>query len=121
MPVPNGHLVKELSLPKAVVNADFIINLPKMKTSIISDLTLGIKNLFGCVMFEDRKMFHREADLAYYLCDIYKAVKPDITIVVGIVAMEGYGAHMGDPVDKVLIIGGNDIVAVDALCHVHGR
>lgn len=116
--VPNGHVVRKLSLPRAVVESDFIINFPKMKTSIMTDVTLGIKNLLGCITFEDRKRFHREVDLAYLLVDIYKAVKPGLTIVDGIVAMEGYGAHLGDPVDKELLIAGVDVVAVDSVCCV---
>ncbi len=114
--VPGAVAVRTVSLPRSVLEADTIINVPKMKTSFIMNLTLAIKNLLGCIPFEHRKLLHREFDLAYLLCDIAKVVKPALHIVDGSVAMEGYGPHAGDAVRSDLIVGGSDIVAVDAVC-----
>lgn len=113
--VDQGRVFKELSLPKIAREADLIVNLPKMKTSFISHITLGLKNHYGFIYFEDRRKFHRMYDLAYAVCDIAKTVKCGLTIIDGIVAMEGQGPHAGTAKKMDLIIAGRDPVAVDAI------
>ena len=39
--------LNELYLPKAVLGADFIVSLPKMKTDHWAGVTLSLKNMFG--------------------------------------------------------------------------
>jgi uncharacterized protein (DUF362 family) len=92
---------------------DILINAPKMKTSIMTLVTLCIKNLFGLVSFADRKRFHRGIDLSYALIDIAKIVRPHLNIIDGIVAMEGMGAHSGKPLALDLLIASQDMVAAD--------
>jgi hypothetical protein len=93
--------------------ADVLINLPKIKTSIMTLVTLCYKNLFGLVPFRDRKRFHRGIDLSYALIDIAKVVKPHLNLIDGIVAMEGMGAHSGTPYSLGLLIGSQDMTAAD--------
>ena len=57
--VPQGRVYESISLPAIVDEVDLLINVPKMKTSIMTLVTLGLKNLFGLVSFRDRKRFHR--------------------------------------------------------------
>jgi hypothetical protein len=86
-----------------------------MKTSFIAVVTLGIKNHFGYLSFEDRLKFHRMADIAYVLSDILKVIKTDLTIIDGIVAMEGYGPHAGTAKRMDTIVASRDVVAADAV------
>jgi len=113
--VPDGKIFDRISLPKIVKGVDLIVNVPKMKTSFIAHVTLGIKNHYGFVPFEDRLKFHRMMDLAYALVDIVKVVKPNLTLIDGIIAMEGYGPHAGSPKRMDVIVAGRDVVAVDAI------
>jgi uncharacterized protein (DUF362 family) len=113
--VPDARIFEKLSLPKVVREVDRIINVPKMKTSFIAVVTLGIKNHLGYIPFEDRLKFHRMADLAYVLSDIAKVVKTDLTIIDAIVAMEGYGPHAGTAKRLDAIVAGTDIVATDVV------
>jgi hypothetical protein len=78
-------------------------------------VTLGVKNHFGYLSFEDRLKFHRMADLAYVLSDILKIIKTDLTIIDGIIAMEGYGPHAGTAKRMDVIVASRDVVAADAV------
>jgi uncharacterized protein (DUF362 family) len=111
--VPQGRVYESISLPAIVDEVDLLINVPKMKTSIITLVTLGLKNLFGLVSFRDRKRFHRGVDLSYALVDIAKVVRPHLNLIDGIVAMEGMGAHSGTPRHLGVLIASKDIVAAE--------
>ena len=113
--VPNAMIFDRISMPRIVKEVDRIINVPKMKTSFIAVVTLGIKNHFGYISFEDRLKFHRMGDLAYVLSDILKVVRTDLTIIDGIVAMEGYGPHAGTAKKMDAIVAGSDVVATDVI------
>ena len=111
----DGHVLQSVRLPRALVEADLFVNIPKAKTHFLTGVTVGIKNLFGCIRYEDRKKFHREIDLANVLADLVKAAPPGLTIVDAVTAMEGFGPHGGTPVDLGLVIAGTEVVAVDAV------
>jgi uncharacterized protein (DUF362 family) len=111
--VPNSSIFDKISIPKIVKEVDRIINVPKMKTSFISVVTLGIKNHFGYLLFKDRLKFHRMGDLAYVLSDILKVIPSTLTIIDAMIAMEGYGPHAGSPKKMNTIVAGRDVVATD--------
>ena len=113
--VPNGSIFQEISIPGVVKEVDRIVNVPKMKTSFIAVVTLGVKNHLGYLLFEDRLKYHRMVDLAYVLADIVKVIPPDLTIIDGIVAMEGYGPHAGTAKRMDTLIAGRDVVATDVV------
>ncbi len=113
--IPDGHFLKEISIPKILKEVDVIINAPKMKNANMAQVSLGMKNLLGCIPFHDRLEFHRGIDMAYVLADLAKAIRPNLTIIDGIVAMEGNGPHQGTSKRMDLIIASTDIVAADAV------
>lgn len=116
--VPNGILLRKVSLPKIVKDADVIINVPKMKNNFVTMVTLGIKNLLAFLRPEDRYGIHRGVngvELSYVIVDLLKVVKPSLTVIDGITGMEGFGPHSGDLITMDLIVAGKDIVAVDAV------
>jgi uncharacterized protein (DUF362 family) len=113
--VPDCGIFDKISIPRVVKEVDRIVNVPKMKTSFIAVVTLGIKNHLGYLSFEDRLKFHRMVDLAYVLSDILKVIKTDLTIIDGIVAMEGYGPHAGTAKRMDALIAGRDVVATDVV------
>jgi uncharacterized protein (DUF362 family) len=111
--VPQGRVYTSISVPAILDEADILVNLPKMKTSIMTLVTLCFKNLFGLVTFRDRKKFHRGIDLSYALIDVARVVKPHLNVIDAIVAMEGMGAHSGTPYSLGLLIGSQDMAAAD--------
>ncbi len=112
--VAGGKAVKRILYPKIALECDVFINFPKLKTNTFTTLSLGMKNLFGLVRREDRPRYHRE-EFDQALADLLKIRKPDLTIVDGVYAMEGQGPVFGTPVFVGTLIGGFDVVAVDAV------
>lgn len=111
---------KKLEVAKEAMDADVVINVPKVKTHGLTLLTLGIKNMFGCVPGIRKTQWHLKAgtDPEYFaemLVDLYGIIRPKLTIVDGIVAMEGNGPNMGKPRPLGLIFAGADCVALDTV------
>jgi len=114
-----------IMLARAAMDADFVINIPKFKTHSLTVLTLAVKNLFGCVNGMLKSRCHREnperTGFAELLVDISERIKPALSIIDGIVAMEGNGPSAGKPVNLNTIIAGTDVHMVDAAsCRIIG-
>ncbi|MGC9330198.1 MAG: DUF362 domain-containing protein, partial [Candidatus Hinthialibacter sp.] len=99
---------------------DFIINLPKLKTHQQLYMTGAVKNLFGCVVGRRKAYWHFKLrssveDFAAMLLALYEKIAPGLTIVDGIVGMEGMGPGKGVPKSIGLILAGVDGIAVDCV------
>lgn len=109
--------MKELWLPEALLRADIVVSMPKMKTHHWAGVTLSMKNLFGVmpgIVYGWPKNVLHHAGIPQSILDINAAVKPSLAIVDGIVAMEGDGPIMGTPRKAGVIIIGANPAAVDA-------
>jgi uncharacterized protein (DUF362 family) len=100
---------------------DGIVNLPKFKAHRQVTLTVGIKNLFGCVPGKRKagRHFSSHGDLEWFnhmLVANAKLLNPRFTLVDGVVAMERNGPVSGDPRSLNVLLGGTDVTAVDATC-----
>ncbi|MDD5097072.1 MAG: DUF362 domain-containing protein [Candidatus Omnitrophica bacterium] len=107
-------------LTTALDDCDYLINLPKFKTHEFTLITGAIKNLFGLVSgtykTELHKNYFEPAEFAKMVVDIYQEVKPALTIIDGILAMEGDGpATSGKTRQLNLLLGSSDCVAVDTV------
>lgn len=116
-----------VELARDAVEAELIINLPKLKTHGQMLLTLGVKNMFGCVVGFSKSEWHlrmgaNRAMFARLLVQIYQRLKPAFTIIDGILAMEGEGpGKRGKPRQLGLLIAGDDALTVDAaVCRMFG-
>nr|MBC2711211.1 DUF362 domain-containing protein [Desulfosarcina sp.] len=82
-------------------------------------LTLGVKNLFGCIVGLKKPEWHMRAGVdrqmfGRLIVSIFEAVGPAYTIMDGILAMEGQGpGRSGTPRELGLLIGGKSAHAVD--------
>ena len=111
--------VKELYLPRTVLEADFVVSMPKLKTHHWAGVTLSLKNMFGIVpgsCYGWPKNALHWAGLTRSILDINSTVRPDFAIVDGIVGMEGNGPLQGVAKPCGLLVAGDDPVAVDATC-----
>jgi len=122
-----GEPFKNIEIAADAVNADVMINLPKLKTHTQMLLTLGIKNLFGCIVGMKKPEWHFRTGVdremfAQLLVKIYQAVKPEITILDGILAMEGQGPGKGGtPREIGVVMACNNAAAIDvAVCRMLG-
>ncbi|NLM46757.1 MAG: DUF362 domain-containing protein [Firmicutes bacterium] len=112
-------LVEGMYLAGPMFDADFVINVPKLKTHSATLYTGAVKNLFGCIPGLKKAGYHRLApdpkDLGTVLYDIHRAVKAGLHIMDGIVAMQGEGPTAGQayPAGKILI--STDPLALDTV------
>jgi len=111
-------LIKPIYLPKLLFDADVLIYVPKMKTHKQTVVSLTMKLSQGILSYSDIIRSHR-ADLEQKLVDLLTVVKPDLSVIDGIYAMQGQGP--GSPYeadlikDRNLIVAGTDPVAVDSV------
>jgi len=123
---PGDKLFRRIDLAKEIFEFDAVINLPKLKTHTQMVLTLAVKNLFGAVIGTDKAAWHlragREfATFATVLVQIYDRVRPVVSIMDGVLAMEGNGPNSGDPRHVGIIAAARDAVALDAvICRLIG-
>lgn len=103
-----------LKVPKIVMKADFLINIPKIKTHDIVFISIAMKNMFGALANKKKWKFHRQ--LGEVLVFLNRTIRQDLIVVDGIVGMEGLGPIQGSPVDLGLIISGFNPATVDAVC-----
>ena len=99
---------------------DYLINLPKFKTHELTLITGAIKNLFGLVSgtykTELHKNYFKPSEFSKILVDIYQETKPALTIIDGVLAMEGDGPGTSGKVRQLnLLLGGSDCVALDTV------
>jgi uncharacterized protein (DUF362 family) len=111
--VDGGVAVKQLFLPKTLLDADAVVDLALMKTHEFAAYSGAIKNLFGCVPSNKRIYLHPYLNEVFY--DLYAILKPHLTIMDARVAVEGNGPTKGDPVQMGLILTGDDAFAVDVV------
>jgi uncharacterized protein (DUF362 family) len=107
-----------LWLPRHVVEADLIVSVPKLKCHHWAGVSLGLKNLFGIVPGVrygwPKNMLHVNG-IPQSILGLYQSIAPVVTVVDGIVGMEGDGPLFGTPVQHGLLAVGNDAVAVDGI------
>ena len=103
--------VKRLFLPKTLIDADFFVDMPVMKTHEFKIYSGALKNLFGCLPDDRRIFMHHQLDEVLF--QLYSILNPQLTVMDAIVAMEGNGPTKGKPVRMNLILTGNDALAVD--------
>lgn len=113
--VPNAVVLSRTKLPKLVLESDAIIYAAKLKMHPLSVISGAIKSAHGLQITEERAKFHRQ-DLNHKLVDLLRVVRPTLSVVDAILAMEGQGPVCGDPVEMNTIVVGSDPVAVDTVC-----
>jgi uncharacterized protein (DUF362 family)/Pyruvate/2-oxoacid:ferredoxin oxidoreductase delta subunit len=92
-----------------------LINLPVLKTHVVSMMTLGMKNVMGILPRPDRRAMHTFG-IDQSIVDMNFGIKPDLTIIDGSVGQDGEGPLYGDKADLQVLVAGRDSLAVDLLC-----
>ena len=104
-----------LKLPVYLQTHEYV-NVAKLKTHIQAGVTLGLKNQKGLLLSEDKKRFHK-LGLNDCIRALGEVVRPDLTLVDGIVGLEGDGPwRWGTPKEANLLVAGQDVVEVDNVC-----
>ncbi len=103
------------------LDADLIVNLPKVKTHNLTLLTAAVKNLFGTLPGYQKALRHKQyphpALFGRYLRALATALPPVLSIADAVVGLEGDGPSNGDPVALGFLVAADDPVNLDlALC-----
>lgn len=114
----NAKVIKKFVLAKEPFTADIIINLPKLKTHVLTKYTGAVKNMFGCVPGGGKSKKHAIAPNEDMFCnlllDIYQNITPHLNIMDAILSLEGDGpGSAGIPKKTGLIIASKDAIALD--------
>jgi uncharacterized protein (DUF362 family)/Pyruvate/2-oxoacid:ferredoxin oxidoreductase delta subunit len=114
-----GAVLKSVFIARPVLEADAVLNLPKLKTHSFTGFTGAVKNMFGVIPYGLRLEYHRRFPrndiFSQMLVDVFSAAPPNLTIMDAVIGMEGEGPSSGVPKKVGLIIAGGDAVAVDAV------
>jgi uncharacterized protein (DUF362 family) len=111
--------MKEVWFPHAVVEADFLVSMPKIKTCHWSGVTLSMKNVFGVVPGTRHgwsKSILKRNGIQVSILDICATVPIHFVIADGIVATEGNGPLNGISRYLRRVVLAYDSVAADATC-----
>ncbi|CAN1213470.1 DUF362 domain-containing protein [Tumidithrix helvetica PCC 7403] len=113
-----GGELEHLRLSKEAMDADVVINLPKVKSHMQLTVTMGVKNLFGCVPGKMKAWWHMEAGkdvhrFARMLIETAQTINPQLTILDGIIGHEGNGPSAGEPRDLGVLAASRDVFALD--------
>lgn len=122
-----GEPFGKIELAREALEADAVINLPKLKTHAMMLLTLGVKNCFGCIVGLAKPRWHMRSGIdrgmfARLLVQICRRIRPAATLVDGILALEGQGpGRSGKPRELGVLAAGRSAFAVDAaICRLVG-
>jgi len=117
VPCPEGLINKSFNIIEPILEADYIINVPKLKTHAMTTISGGIKNLFGCIPgLQKPEMHYRFPDLEQFsnmLLELAAFVAPQITVVDAVEAMEGNGPNGGTPRHLGLTLASRDLFTQD--------
>jgi uncharacterized protein (DUF362 family)/Pyruvate/2-oxoacid:ferredoxin oxidoreductase delta subunit len=114
----SGKTYHRLEVARAALETPWLWNVAKWKTHSMMGLTLGVKNLFGCVPGKRKIAAHfrsgRDPDgFARQLLDLGEALRPSLTVLDGVVAMDGAGPSRGRPIPRGLLLASESATALD--------
>jgi uncharacterized protein (DUF362 family) len=106
----------KVKVSRAALDTDFLINVPVLKTHFQTKVSLGFKNLKGCLSKDSRRRFHISKRLDNLICLLNEAIKSDLVIIDGIYMLEkGPETLVGVAHRKDLIIASPDIFECDVV------
>lgn len=100
----NGREIS-FKVPALLKKCDLFVNVPKLKIMRATKITCAMKNVFGCIGFPRKIIYHKLLDEA--IVGINKVLHPHLTIVDGMVGLGRFPVKLG------LIMASVDVVSID--------
>ena len=103
--IPDGRVLENTKICSPVFEYDLIISVPVAKTHMHTGVTLGIKNMKGCLYRHEKVRYHQmeylneefpEKTLDSAISDLATILLPDLTVIDGYIGMEGLGPSGGE-------------------------
>ncbi len=104
--------ISHVKLPRFLLEAEHIINMPILKTHASMVFSGALKNIKGVVQDNVHLLMHQQ-NLTMAMMDVWYAVRADINIMDAIVAAGGYSPHTPSPRRVGCVLGSKDPVALD--------
>jgi uncharacterized protein (DUF362 family) len=120
------QVTPRLTLAKALLEADVLISLPKLKTHGQMTMTAALKNQFGLIPGALKSQWHfRLQDplwLARLILDVNRVARPSLSILDAVIGMEGQGPTSGRPRHLGALLASRDALAADTVaCQLIGQ
>lgn len=99
-----------------ILESDFVVNLPVLKTHAQTVVSLGIKNLKGMIDIASRKKCHSadpEMDLHYMVARLANKLPPSFTLLDGIYTNERGPSFNGRIRRSNVLVASSDILSAD--------
>lgn len=114
---PAGFANRSFNLITPVLQADYIINICKLKTHAMTGYSGGIKNLFGTVPGLEKPQLHYRwpdiDDFSRMLLEVAQIVNPQLTVIDAVEAMEGNGPTGGTTRPMHMLLAARDFYTQD--------
>lgn len=107
--IMNGRVLSDTKICSAIYDYDLLISVPVAKTHMHTGVTLGIKNMKGCLYRHEKVKYHQleylgkeypEKTLDSAIADLATILLPDLTVIDGYIGMEGLGPSGGDAIQS---------------------
>ncbi len=113
-----SRFVDGIPFTRYLFDCDCHISIPKLKTHSLMVLTAAVKNTYGTVTGLFKAECHskapKEEDFAKVISKVYSIARPRLSVLDGILAMEGDGPAAGTPKRMNFVMAGDDAVSIDA-------
>ncbi|MBN1899564.1 MAG: DUF362 domain-containing protein [Spirochaetes bacterium] len=121
--IPHKKIIDHLKICQKIKEFDFIVSIPVMKTHMHTQVSLGLKNMKGCLFKREKVKLHqlpfsrtipppaKPLDMA--IADMSKVLMPDLTVIDGSIGQEGLGPSAGQARFVGLIIASRHCLAAD--------
>ncbi|MBN1796964.1 MAG: DUF362 domain-containing protein [Spirochaetales bacterium] len=124
--IPGARVVESTKICSPVLEYDIILSLPVAKTHMHTGVTLGIKNMKGCLYKHEKVRFHQleyvngmeypDKTLDTAISDLATILLPDITVIDGFTGMQGLGPSGGESIESDFALAswhplGADVIA----------
>ena len=120
VPFPKGKILRSVDILKQVREADGVITVPKLKTHTQTVITGATKILYGVIPGLAKTGYHAKlpdkSDFNEMLIDLVCLVNPRLSVMDGILGMDGNGPSVGTPRWGRVIVASPNSVAVDIVC-----
>jgi uncharacterized protein (DUF362 family) len=117
VPVHDGFVLKDVLVDEILIECDFIVSLAKLKTHCETVVSLSLKNMKGLITEDRERLRFHLLDVNRCLIDLNRVYRPNLSIVDGVIALEGIGPlRPGRPKPLGILVGGTNPLSVDAVC-----
>lgn len=112
---------RSFDILKPLADADFVINISKLKTHGMMVFTGAVKNMFGAIAGVEKAAHHMNMPdydaFADNIIDICETTKPGLNIIDGVMAMEGNGPSAGTPRALNVVLASKNPYLADKAAH----